>query len=64
MKDLREWSDDELALMALNDEYFYSEINHEAYFYALIDEEFIYTGKQLDALKDARNLLLQDGVSV
>ena len=63
MKDLRAWSDDELALMALNDEYFYSEINHEDYFFALIAEEFIYTGEQLDALKDARNLLLKDGVA-
>ena len=63
MKDLRAWSNDELALMALNDEYFYSEINDEAYFYALIAEEFIYTDKQLDALKDARNLLLQEGVA-
>jgi len=46
MKDLTAWSDDELALMALNDEYFYSEINHEAYFNAQMNKKFIYIGKQ------------------
>jgi len=60
MQDLRSWSDDELTLMTVNDEYFYNEMKDEDYFFALVAEEFIYTDAQLDALKKARNLLLSN----
>ena len=51
-KDLTEYSDQELSLQVMNDEYFYNERGDKAYFMALINEQFIYTAAQLQTLKN------------
>ena len=50
MKDLTQYSDDELSLNVFNDEYFYVERSFPAFLQALIDEEFHYTPEQLRVL--------------
>ena len=50
MIDLRDFSDAELSLQVFNDEYFYTERGSVEYLIALINEEFIYTVKQLETL--------------
>ena len=52
MKDLTMFSDDELSLQVINDQYFYSEVNHPEYLMALIKEEFVYTPEQMQTLVD------------
>ena len=49
-KDLTAYSDQELALHVMNDEYYYSEIDNHDYLMALLEEQFIYTGEQLAVL--------------
>jgi len=51
-KDLTDYSDQELSLNVMNDAYFYNEREDNAYFMALIDEQFIYTPVQLQTLKN------------
>jgi len=50
MINCKEYSDNELALHVLNDEYFMSEIKHQEYLLALVAEEFQYTPVQFDVL--------------
>ena len=50
MINCKEYSDNELALHVLNDEYFMSEIEHQEYLLALVSEEFQYTPVQFDVL--------------
>lgn len=52
MIDLTDFSDAELSLQVFNDEYFYTERGSVEYLIALINEEFIYTVKQLEILLD------------
>ena len=52
MIDLTDFSDAELSLQVFNDEYFYTERGNVEYLIALINEEFIYTVKQLEMLLD------------
>lgn len=52
MIDLRDFSDAELSLQVFNDEYFYTERGSVEYLIALLNEEFIYTVKQLETLLD------------
>ena len=52
MIDLTGYSDAELSLQVFNDEYFYNERHHFEYLMALINEEFIYTVKQMEMLCD------------
>ncbi len=49
-KDLTAYSDQELALNVMNDEYFYNEREDKRFLMALIDEQFIYTKEQLEEL--------------
>jgi len=51
-QDLTQYSDDELSLVVMNDEYFYNESQkyHKAPFFAMIEEFFIYTKAQFDVL--------------
>jgi len=51
-KDLTEYSDKELSLIVMNDGYFYDERDDQAYFMALINEQFIYTPAQLQTLQN------------
>jgi hypothetical protein len=53
MIDCRDYSENELALHVLNDEYFMSEIGHTEYLLALVSEEFQYTPEQHDVLVEA-----------
>ncbi len=50
MKDLTNYSDDELSLVVFNDEYFYTERTNLSFLLALVKEEFIYTDEQLSVL--------------
>ena len=50
--DLTEYSDRELSLHVMNDEYLYSERGHKAYLMALINEQFKYTQEQLEELEN------------
>ena len=53
MKDLTQHTDDTLSLVVFNDKYYYNERNHGGdndYILALVAEEFIYTGCQLEIL--------------
>lgn len=50
MKDLRGYSDDELSLVVMNDEYFYIERNNTEYLMALVKEEFLFTEEQFQVL--------------
>ena len=52
MIDLTVYGDEELSLQVFNDEYFYTERKSVEYLIALINEEFIYTVKQLEILLD------------
>ena len=52
MIDLTGYSDAELSLQVFNDAYFYNERHHFEYLMALINEEFIYTVKQMEMLCD------------
>ena len=52
MIDLTGFSDAELSLQVFNDEYFYTERGSVEYLIALLNEEFIYTVKQLEMLLD------------
>tara|TARA_R110002096_G_scaffold370836_1_gene564297 strand:+ start:37123 stop:37314 length:192 start_codon:yes stop_codon:yes gene_type:complete len=51
-KDLTAYSDQELALNVMNDEYFYNEREDKRFLMALIDEQFIYTKEQLKELNN------------
>ena len=48
--DLTQYSDRELSLHVMNDEYFYNERGNKDYLMALINEQFEYTQEQLDEL--------------
>ena len=50
MKDLTQYTDQELSLNVFNDEYFYNERHNRPYLLALVDEEFVYTDKQMAEL--------------
>lgn len=50
MKNITQYSDDELALTVFNDEYFYIERLNRPYLMALIREEIVFTDKQLSVL--------------
>mgnify|MGYP001602056454 CR=1 FL=1 len=50
MKDLTNYSGDELSLVVFNDEYFYTERTNLSFLLALVKEEFIYTDEQLSVL--------------
>lgn len=51
MTNLTLYSDKELSLQVFNDQYFYNERTNTDYLLALVAEEFIYTPKQLEVLK-------------
>ena len=40
MKDITMYSDEELVLLVMNDEYFYSELGNREFLLALVKEEF------------------------
>tara|TARA_R110000751_G_scaffold33587_2_gene83597 strand:- start:807 stop:1043 length:237 start_codon:yes stop_codon:yes gene_type:complete len=50
MRNITQYSDDELALIVFNDEYFYIERLNRPYLIALIREEIVFTNKQLSVL--------------
>lgn len=50
MRDLTNYSDQELSLNVFNDEYFYIERHNRPYLMALINEEFIYDQAQMSEL--------------
>jgi len=50
MRNITQYSDDELALIVFNDEYFYIERLNRPYLIALIREEIVFTDKQLSVL--------------
>ena len=51
MIDLTGYSDDELSLQVMNDEYLYIERSNVEYLLAMCAEAFIYTDEQLEVLK-------------
>jgi hypothetical protein len=51
MKDLTNYSDNELSLMVFNTEYFYVERHTPDFLFALCKEEFYFTAKQMEVLK-------------
>ena len=54
MEDLTNYSDEELSLRVFNDEYFYCERDFDGkpdYVIALCCDEFLFTDKQLEVLK-------------
>tara|TARA_R110000850_G_scaffold276171_1_gene417606 strand:+ start:679 stop:864 length:186 start_codon:yes stop_codon:yes gene_type:complete len=50
MRDLTNYSDQELSLNVFNDEYFYVERPDRKFLLALINEEFYYTNEQMVVL--------------
>ena len=50
MRNITQYSDDGLALIVFNDEYFYIERLNRPYLIALIREEIVFTDKQLSVL--------------
>tara|TARA_R110000772_G_scaffold261619_1_gene380192 strand:- start:82 stop:297 length:216 start_codon:yes stop_codon:yes gene_type:complete len=52
LRDITEYSDNELAMQVMNDEHFYIELANPKFVLALVDEEFIYTDKQKEILID------------
>ncbi len=50
METITQYSEQELSLRVFNEEYFYVERKNKEYLIALIDEEFVYTGEQMDVL--------------
>ena len=52
LRDITEYSDNELAMQVMNDEHFYIELDNPKLVLALVDEEFIYTDKQKEILID------------
>jgi len=52
LRDITEYSDNELAMQVMNDEHFYIELANPKLVLALVDEEFIYTDKQKEILID------------
>ena len=55
MNNITHYSDNELSLLVFNDEYFYTERDHNGssdYLIALINEEFVYTPKQMSVLME------------
>ena len=52
MENLKNYSENELSLRVFNDEYFYNERRNSPFLMALIKEQFIYTGRQLEVLLD------------
>ena len=52
LRDITEYSDNELAMQVMNDEHFYIELDNPKFVLALVDEEFIYTDKQKEILID------------
>jgi len=50
MRNLTQYSDDELSLSVFNEEYFYIERKNTPYLMALINEEFTYTPAQMSVL--------------
>lgn len=55
MKDITQYTDQELSLEVFNNEYFYNERHHKEYLLALVAEEFIYTDEQLKVLVEDLN---------
>lgn len=53
VEDLTKYSDQELRLRVLNDEYFYSLIKNRDWLYTETDEQFIYTDQQFRELEKA-----------
>lgn len=50
MKDLTEYSDNELSLMVFNDEYYYNK-RSSRYFIGMLKTAFIFTNAQLAVLR-------------
>ena len=69
MKDLTNYSSNELSLQVYNDRYFYTERGQREYLLALVAEEFWYTDEQLKVLiedldneiQDLKDLILEVG---
>ena len=53
VEDLTNYSDHELRLRVLNDEYFYSLIKNKDWLYTETDDQFIYTDQQFRELEKA-----------
>jgi len=51
MKDLRDYSDQELSLMVMNDEYLYNERHNTLSLMDFIEEYFLYTTEQMAVLE-------------
>lgn len=50
MNDITEYSDNELSLLVMNDEYLYN-MRHSSSLFETLDDMFTYTQEQLDVLK-------------
>ncbi len=64
MQNITQYSDQELSLVVFNDEYFYTERDHNGnadYLMALIEEEFVYTPDQLAVLMEDLEADKQEG---
>tara|TARA_R110000796_G_scaffold223755_1_gene340042 strand:+ start:60 stop:305 length:246 start_codon:yes stop_codon:yes gene_type:complete len=53
VEDLTKYSDQELMLRVLNDEYFYDLIKKRDWLYTEVDDQFIYTDQQFKELEKA-----------
>ncbi len=53
VEDLTDYSDQELRLRVLNDEYFYDLIKNRNWLYSAVDGQFIYTDQQFKQLEKA-----------
>ena len=51
-KDIRKYNDNELALLVMNNEYYYSLLDDIKLLFKLIKQNFIYTDKQQQILID------------
>lgn len=53
VEDITKYSDQELRLRVLNDEYFYGLIKNRDWLYTAADDQFIYTDQQFKELEKA-----------
>lgn len=53
VEDITKYSDQELRLRVLNDEYFYGLIKNRDWLYTAVDDQFIYTDQQFKELEKA-----------
>jgi len=53
VEDITKYSDQELRLRVLNDEYFYDLIKNRDWLYTAADDQFIYTDQQFKELEKA-----------